>query len=201
MVHHIRRFVHGQGCVQIVLKELDSLVPGYQHTILTYSWCRLCKQVRMWASESLLFWFNILVVTGFVWKGSMFEKVLFSGAMAKLAENLLLIQMFSRYLQIPLVALGLLRVKNLVWGSLVSVKSDSQRIDLSRKNGVAHLEVKSMVPCLQWIIMSIKRMYAWGRADTKTYWVSNWLKPFGILWSAVDWAACIASMWCLEFLQ
>lgn len=44
----------------------------------------------------------------------MFEKVLFSGAMAKLAENLLLIQMFSRYLQIPLVALGLLRVKNLV---------------------------------------------------------------------------------------
>lgn len=119
MVHHIRRFVHGQGCVQIVLKELDSPVPGYQHTILTYSWCRLCKQVRMWASESLLFWFSILVVTGFVWKGSMFEKVLFSGAMAKLAENLLLIQMFSRYLQIPLVALGLLRVKNLVWGSLV----------------------------------------------------------------------------------
>ncbi|KAJ7408230.1 1-phosphatidylinositol 3-phosphate 5-kinase [Pitangus sulphuratus] len=45
MVHHIRRFVHGQGCVQIVLKELDSPVPGYQHTILTYSWCRLCKQV------------------------------------------------------------------------------------------------------------------------------------------------------------
>ncbi|XP_013908207.1 PREDICTED: 1-phosphatidylinositol 3-phosphate 5-kinase-like [Thamnophis sirtalis] len=46
MVHHIRRFVHGQGCVQIILKELDSPVPGYQHTILTYSWCRVCKQVR-----------------------------------------------------------------------------------------------------------------------------------------------------------
>uniref|UniRef100_A0A670HSP9 1-phosphatidylinositol-3-phosphate 5-kinase n=1 Tax=Podarcis muralis TaxID=64176 RepID=A0A670HSP9_PODMU len=45
MVHHIRRFVHGQGCVQIILKELDSPVPGYQHTILTYSWCRMCKQV------------------------------------------------------------------------------------------------------------------------------------------------------------
>lgn len=28
--------VHGQGCVQIILKELDSPVPGYQHTILTY---------------------------------------------------------------------------------------------------------------------------------------------------------------------
>ncbi|XP_034002367.1 1-phosphatidylinositol 3-phosphate 5-kinase isoform X4 [Trematomus bernacchii] len=45
MVHHIRRFVHGSGCVQIVLKELDSPVPGYQHTILNYSWCRVCKQV------------------------------------------------------------------------------------------------------------------------------------------------------------
>ncbi|KAI3355654.1 hypothetical protein L3Q82_004246 [Scortum barcoo] len=39
------RFVHGSGCVQIVLKELDSPVPGYQHTILNYSWCRICKQV------------------------------------------------------------------------------------------------------------------------------------------------------------
>lgn len=46
MVHHVRRFVHGSGCVQIVLKELDSPVPGYQHTILNYSWCRVCKQVR-----------------------------------------------------------------------------------------------------------------------------------------------------------
>ncbi|XP_055493633.1 1-phosphatidylinositol 3-phosphate 5-kinase isoform X4 [Leucoraja erinacea] len=45
MVHHVRRFAHGNGCVQIVLKELDSPVPGYQHTILTYSWCRICKQV------------------------------------------------------------------------------------------------------------------------------------------------------------
>uniref|UniRef100_A0A6Q2ZM19 1-phosphatidylinositol 3-phosphate 5-kinase n=1 Tax=Esox lucius TaxID=8010 RepID=A0A6Q2ZM19_ESOLU len=45
MVHHVRRFVHGSGCVQIVLKELDSPVPGYQHTILNYSWCRICKQV------------------------------------------------------------------------------------------------------------------------------------------------------------
>ncbi|XP_040213254.1 1-phosphatidylinositol 3-phosphate 5-kinase-like isoform X2 [Rana temporaria] len=45
MVHHIRRFVHGNGCVQILLKELDSPVPGYQHTILTYSWCKICQQV------------------------------------------------------------------------------------------------------------------------------------------------------------
>uniref|UniRef100_A0A8C5PUL5 1-phosphatidylinositol 3-phosphate 5-kinase n=1 Tax=Leptobrachium leishanense TaxID=445787 RepID=A0A8C5PUL5_9ANUR len=45
MVHHVRRFVHGNGCVQIILKELDSPVPGYEHTILTYSWCRICQQV------------------------------------------------------------------------------------------------------------------------------------------------------------
>lgn len=88
MVHHIRRFVHGQGCVQIVLKELDSPVPGYQHTILTYSWCRLCKQVRIWTYESLLFPFSIPTVTGLVWKGSFFEKVFIFGAVAKLAQNL-----------------------------------------------------------------------------------------------------------------
>lgn len=37
-----------------------------------------------------------------------------SGAIAKLAENLLLILMFSRNLQIPLVELGPLRVKIVV---------------------------------------------------------------------------------------
>lgn len=36
------------------------------------------------------------------------------GAMAKLTENVLLIHMFSCYLQIPLLELGPLRVKNLV---------------------------------------------------------------------------------------
>lgn len=54
MVHHIRRFVHGQGCVQIILKELDSPVPGYQHTILTYSWCRICKQVNVYCGYNSL---------------------------------------------------------------------------------------------------------------------------------------------------
>uniref|UniRef100_S4RPG6 DEP domain-containing protein n=1 Tax=Petromyzon marinus TaxID=7757 RepID=S4RPG6_PETMA len=45
MVQHARRFVHGNGCVQILLKELQSPVPGYQHSILTWSWCCLCQQV------------------------------------------------------------------------------------------------------------------------------------------------------------
>ncbi|XP_078714192.1 1-phosphatidylinositol 3-phosphate 5-kinase isoform X1 [Lampetra fluviatilis] len=44
MVQHARQFVHGNGCVQILLKELQSPVPGYQHSILTWSWCCLCQQ-------------------------------------------------------------------------------------------------------------------------------------------------------------
>jgi len=66
------------------------------------------------------------------------------------------------------------------------------------KSGVALLvEMKSMVPLLQWISMNIKRMYVWGRIDTETYWLSSWLKPLGVLWSAMDWAVCIVSGWCL----
>jgi len=50
------------------------------------------------------------------------------------------------------------------------------------KSGVALLvEMKSMVPLLQWISMNIKRMYVWGRIDTETYWLSSWLKPLGVL--------------------
>lgn len=68
MVHHIRRFVHGQGCVQIILKELDSPVPGYQHTILTYSWCRICKQVNMPCcysiSYNIIYFFICIVLFG-----------------------------------------------------------------------------------------------------------------------------------------
>lgn len=45
MVDHIRRFVHGQGCINVLLKKLDSPVPGAQENILLWSWCRRCKQV------------------------------------------------------------------------------------------------------------------------------------------------------------
>uniref|UniRef100_A0A8C4QV24 1-phosphatidylinositol-3-phosphate 5-kinase n=1 Tax=Eptatretus burgeri TaxID=7764 RepID=A0A8C4QV24_EPTBU len=44
MVQHVRRFVHGDACLQILLKELESPVPGYQHTLLTWAWCRRCQQ-------------------------------------------------------------------------------------------------------------------------------------------------------------
>ena len=46
MVDHIRRFVHGHGCINVLLKKLDNPVPGAQENILLWSWCRRCKQVR-----------------------------------------------------------------------------------------------------------------------------------------------------------
>ncbi|KAL8580115.1 hypothetical protein ACOMHN_061229 [Nucella lapillus] len=45
MVEHIRRFVHGQGCCNVLLKKLDNPVPGAQDNVLLWSWCRRCKQV------------------------------------------------------------------------------------------------------------------------------------------------------------
>ncbi|XP_070187506.1 1-phosphatidylinositol 3-phosphate 5-kinase-like isoform X2 [Littorina saxatilis] len=45
MAGHIRRFVHGHGCINVLLKKLDNPVPGAQENILLWSWCRRCKQV------------------------------------------------------------------------------------------------------------------------------------------------------------
>ncbi|KAK3729009.1 hypothetical protein QZH41_011466, partial [Actinostola sp. cb2023] len=45
MVDHVRYFAHGNGSVYINMKNLESPIPGFQHTILTWSWCKECKQV------------------------------------------------------------------------------------------------------------------------------------------------------------
>ncbi|KAL3891964.1 hypothetical protein ACJMK2_004204 [Sinanodonta woodiana] len=45
MVDHIRRFVHGNGCIAIVLKKLDNVIAIAKTNILMWSWCRKCKQV------------------------------------------------------------------------------------------------------------------------------------------------------------
>lgn len=45
MVNHIRRFVHGRGSLQVLLKRLDLPIPGSSSNIVMWSWCRLCKQV------------------------------------------------------------------------------------------------------------------------------------------------------------
>jgi len=46
MVDHVRYFAHGTGSVYIHMRNLESPIPGFQHTILTWSWCKECKQVR-----------------------------------------------------------------------------------------------------------------------------------------------------------
>ncbi|XP_048238602.1 1-phosphatidylinositol 3-phosphate 5-kinase-like isoform X1 [Haliotis rufescens] len=45
MVHHIRRFAHDKGYLNVVLKKLDSVIAGGQNNILMWSWCCRCKQV------------------------------------------------------------------------------------------------------------------------------------------------------------
>ncbi len=45
MVKHVRYFAHGDGAVYINMKNLESPIPGFSKTLLTWSWCKLCKQV------------------------------------------------------------------------------------------------------------------------------------------------------------
>ncbi|CAL1530359.1 unnamed protein product, partial [Lymnaea stagnalis] len=45
MTDHVRRFVHGNACINLLLKKLDNEVPGGKENILMWSWCRKCKQV------------------------------------------------------------------------------------------------------------------------------------------------------------
>lgn len=51
MVDHIRRFVHGQGSINVLLKKLENPIPGAQDNILLWSWCRRCKQVSVQAKN------------------------------------------------------------------------------------------------------------------------------------------------------
>lgn len=45
MLQHIRRFVHQDACVQVILKELESPILGSGENILMWSWCTSCKTV------------------------------------------------------------------------------------------------------------------------------------------------------------
>ncbi|XP_028393496.1 1-phosphatidylinositol 3-phosphate 5-kinase-like isoform X2 [Dendronephthya gigantea] len=45
MVKHVRYFAHGDGAIHINMKNLKSPIPGYSRTLLTWSWCKQCKQV------------------------------------------------------------------------------------------------------------------------------------------------------------
>lgn len=45
MLHHLRRFVHEQGCVTIALKELEKPIAGSGENILMWNGCSVCKTV------------------------------------------------------------------------------------------------------------------------------------------------------------
>ena len=43
MIEHVRRFVHSNGCVLIVLRQLQQKVEAAEDSIITWSWCQKCK--------------------------------------------------------------------------------------------------------------------------------------------------------------
>jgi len=44
MTQHIRRFVHGTGCIQVVMKKLDIPMAVTADTIYTWAYCRKCRE-------------------------------------------------------------------------------------------------------------------------------------------------------------
>ncbi|XP_074643443.1 1-phosphatidylinositol 3-phosphate 5-kinase-like isoform X3 [Tubulanus polymorphus] len=45
MVDHIRRFAHENGCIQIILRKVESSALGYPNHIVMWNWCRKCKKI------------------------------------------------------------------------------------------------------------------------------------------------------------
>ncbi|CAL8101719.1 unnamed protein product [Orchesella dallaii] len=57
MLQHVRRFVHQDACIQVILKELESPILGSGDNILMWSWCTLCKTVSPIVPMSVDAWF------------------------------------------------------------------------------------------------------------------------------------------------
>lgn len=45
MIDHVRRFVHGSGCIQVALKKLDAQLFYPAEAMYVWNWCRKCKRV------------------------------------------------------------------------------------------------------------------------------------------------------------
>ncbi|XP_071791852.1 1-phosphatidylinositol 3-phosphate 5-kinase-like [Asterias amurensis] len=56
MADHIRRFVHGNASIHVLLRHLESAIPGFTDKILMWSWCRKCRQVTPVQPMSLDSW-------------------------------------------------------------------------------------------------------------------------------------------------
>ncbi|GIY14388.1 1-phosphatidylinositol 3-phosphate 5-kinase [Caerostris extrusa] len=52
MTEHVRKFVHGSGCVHILLHQLNSSVPVAENNILMWSWCHICTKATPVVSMS-----------------------------------------------------------------------------------------------------------------------------------------------------
>ncbi|XP_055924397.1 1-phosphatidylinositol 3-phosphate 5-kinase-like [Argiope bruennichi] len=52
MTEHVRKFVHGTGCVHILLHELSTGVPVAENNILMWSWCHICTKATPVVSMS-----------------------------------------------------------------------------------------------------------------------------------------------------
>ena len=55
VVDHIRKFAHDNGCVEVLLRRLDTnLDDTNTGTILMWSWCKICRQVNVNSTYSSL---------------------------------------------------------------------------------------------------------------------------------------------------
>nr|CFW94242.1 Eka-PIP kinase protein [Euperipatoides kanangrensis] len=75
MVDHIRKFVHANGCVHILLKKLDAPIPRSSTSILMWSWCRICEQVSPLSPMSLDAWsFSFAKYLQLRFHGNLYER-------------------------------------------------------------------------------------------------------------------------------
>lgn len=56
MTEHIRKFVHGSGCVHILLHELNTALQASENNILMWSWCHKCLKATPVVSMSQDTW-------------------------------------------------------------------------------------------------------------------------------------------------
>ncbi|XP_054715283.1 1-phosphatidylinositol 3-phosphate 5-kinase-like [Uloborus diversus] len=56
MTEHVRKFVHGSGCVHILLHELTNSLQGAESNILMWSWCHKCRKATPVVSMSQDTW-------------------------------------------------------------------------------------------------------------------------------------------------
>ncbi|KAJ8019885.1 1-phosphatidylinositol 3-phosphate 5-kinase [Holothuria leucospilota] len=56
MLQHIRRFVHGSGCIEIILRILEKPVNDSENDIIVWSWCRRCQEVLPYQTLSKDAW-------------------------------------------------------------------------------------------------------------------------------------------------